>query len=356
MISFYPGPSKVWDKLPQYLQEAFQEGVLSINHRSPEFVAISREAIRLLHEKLNIPKDYTIFFTSSATECWEIIAQSILGSSKSLHLYNGAFGEKWQEYTQKLTGQATARTFSPEMPPQPVGLELEENTLLLALTQNETSNGTALPQHFFQEVRRLYPEVLIAVDATSGMAGVNLDFPTADIWYASVQKCFGLPAGLALMICSPRALARAEALNERLHYNSLLFMQEKIVDAQTTYTPNVLGIYLLMRSLQDRPSITTTAALLKERYRQWVLFFEEHPFFRLLIKNSAVRSQTVLTLEGKEEEVALLKQAAKTAGLYLGNGYGKWKKNTFRIANFPALNETEIRQLKNFLAGYSQGS
>lgn len=354
MISFYPGPSKVWDQLPEYMQDAWQEGILSINHRSPEFVAVSKETIRLLHDRLQIPDEYTIFFTSSATECWEIIAQSLIGKEKSLHLYNGAFGEKWCEYTEKLTGKAQARPFLPEELPDARLLQPEEDTLLLALTQNETSNGTALPPSLLQEIRHLYPKLLIAVDATSGMAGYQLNFSMADIWFASVQKCFGLPAGLALMVCSPRALDRAASLNEQNFYNSLLFMQEKMYDYQTTYTPNVLGIYLLMRSLQDRPTITMTASLLQERYQQWEKFFENYPLFHLLIRKPAVRSQTVLTLEGKEEEVAKLKREAREAGLYLGNGYGPWKNSSFRIANFPAISEEEILQLKNFLKQYAE--
>ena len=356
MISFYPGPSKVWDQLPQYMQAAWQEGVLSINHRSPEFVTISRETIRLLHDHLQIPEEYTIFFTSSATECWEIIAQSVIGKAKSLHLYNGAFGEKWQEYTHKLSGNAQAQPFSPEELPVANKLQLEGNPLLLALTHNETSNGTALPQAFIREVRKRYPDLLIAIDATSSMAGVELDYKLADVWYASVQKCFGLPAGLALMICSPGALARVKVLNEQLHYNSLLFMQEKIADAQTTYTPNVLGIYLLMRSLQDRPTITQTASLLQERFQQWIKFFSDYPLFQLLIRNAAVRSQTVLTLQGNAEEVAQLKKKAQSAGLYVGNGYGRWKESSFRIANFPAITEEEISRLKSFLIEYAQHS
>lgn len=352
MISFYPGPSKVWDSLPHYMRDAWQQGILSINHRSPEFMEISRECLRLLHEKLQIPADYTILFTSSATECWEIIAQSLLGTAKSLHLYNGAFGEKWYEYTQKLTGNAMGNPFSPEELPVIPQLNVAEDTRLIALTHNETSNGTSLPDSLLLELRKAFPEQLIGVDATSSMAGVNLPFEAADIWYASVQKCFGLPAGLGLLICSPKAVERARELDENLHYNSLLFMLEKIADAQTSYTPNVLGIYLLMRSLQDRPGIEATAELLHRRYQDWLQFLQENDGLSLLIKNSEVRSRTVLPVEGHPEKIESLKNAAKAAGLYLGNGYGPWKKSTFRIANFPALSDEEIQQLKLFFKGY----
>jgi len=34
MITFAPGPSKVYDALPNYLQDAYAQGILSANHRS----------------------------------------------------------------------------------------------------------------------------------------------------------------------------------------------------------------------------------------------------------------------------------------------------------------------------------
>ncbi len=47
MITFYPGPSKVYPQIARYMQEAFEEGVLSINHRSAECMAITKSAIQL---------------------------------------------------------------------------------------------------------------------------------------------------------------------------------------------------------------------------------------------------------------------------------------------------------------------
>lgn len=353
MISFYPGPSKVWDRLPHYMEDAWAQGMLSVNHRSPEFTAVAATTISLLHEKLHIPDHYTILFTSSATESWEIIAQSLIGEAGSLHLYNGAFGEKWFEYTNKITKNAYAAPFLLEELPEPAQLALRPKTQLIALTHNETSNGTALPDSFMKEIRATYPNQLIAVDATSSMAGANLPFEMADIWFASVQKCFGLPAGLAVMVCSPQAIERAKELDENRHYNSLLFMHKMIADAQTTYTPNVLGIYLLMRSLQDRPAIEVTSKILHQRFEGWIKFFEQFEALSLLVKNPELRSPTVLPIQASPEEVEAVKKSAKAAGFYLGNGYGNWKNNTFRIANFPAHTDQEIQQLKDFLKNFN---
>lgn len=198
MISFYPGPSRTHDEIPRYVKDAHAAGLMSINHRSDEFMSICKKTVKLLKQKLRIPKNYTVLFTSSATECWEIIAQSI--GHKTFHLYNGAFGQKWFEYTKKLKPEAASFPFDLNEPLNPKKLILSETEGLFCITQNETSNGTQVHPSILKELKKNNPGYLIAVDATSSMAGIKLDFELADIWFASVQKCFGLPAGLGILI------------------------------------------------------------------------------------------------------------------------------------------------------------
>ncbi|MBW3545460.1 MAG: aminotransferase class V-fold PLP-dependent enzyme [Bacteroidetes bacterium] len=352
MISFYPGPSKVWDALPVYMQEAWQTGILSANHRSPQFAQLWQGLVNELHQKLEIPENYSILPASSATECWEIISQSLLGAGgRSLHLYNGAFGEKWQEYTHRLTGAAQKAPFLQDELPDSASLAAKDYQLL-ALTHNETSNGSALPDAFMHQLRQQFPGPLIAADATSSMAGIGLPWAAADVWYASVQKGFGLPAGLAIMVCSPKAVMAAEQLAEKGHYNSLLFMLENARKLQTTHTPNVLNLYLLLRSLQDRPAQTIIDLQISTRWQQWTQFWQQQDRFKILVEDPNLQSRTVLTLLGTPEDVNKLKADALAAGFYLGNGYGPWKNNSFRIANFPAHTEAEIRQLQQFFSGW----
>ena len=141
MISFYPGPSRTYDEIPNYVKDAHRKGILSMNHRSEEFMALCQKTIKLLKEKLSIPSDYTIFFTSSATECWEIIAQSLI-SKTSFHYYNGSFGEKWFDYTKRLVPGATGISFEEEKILLIPANKTDSN--FICLTQNETSNGTEL--------------------------------------------------------------------------------------------------------------------------------------------------------------------------------------------------------------------
>lgn len=353
MISFYPGPSKVYPQVAQYLQGAYASGILSVNHRSPAAMALVEQTFARLREKLAIPDPYRIYLTSSATECWEIIAQSLTARG-STHLHNGAFGQKWLEYAARLRPASTGTAFDlndllPVLPEVPE---------LLCLTQNETSNGTQLSGETLAAVRRtltadyasaVEPAPLIALDATSSMAGIELDWSQGDVWYASVQKCFGLPAGLAVLVCSSRALERARQLNERAHYNSLLFLEENFQQYQTPYTPNLLGIYLLNRVLETVPALADVAARTRRRALEWYRFLETETDWVPLVSNPAVRSDTVLAVQGTPQRIADLKIRCRAAGITLGNGYGPWKDTSFRLANFPAITDEEIEALQQVL-------
>ena len=350
MISFYPGPSRVHDEIPDYVQDAYEEGVLSINHRSEAFMKISEKTIRLLKSRLDIPGDYTIFYTTSATECWEIIAQSVI-TDAGYHLFNGAFGKKWFEYTRRICPGVKNFPFDQQELIDVKKLKFGKNGVI-CLTQNETSNGTQVTNAMIAAIRERYPEHLIAVDATSSMAGIWLDFAAADIWFASVQKCFGLPAGLGLMICSPAAMKKVAEIGENNHYNSLTFMAQMMEKWQTPFTPNVMAIYLLMRVMEENKPITEVNRKIEERYRDWMEFFSDKKTLRHLISNEEARSYTVIPVAADESMVSAIKTRAKKKGILLGEGYGDLKSSTFRIANFPAIRKSEIKTLKEFLSDY----
>jgi phosphoserine aminotransferase len=311
-------------------------------------VKMSETTISLLKQKLNIPKNYTVFFTSSATECWEIIAQSLV-TDRSYHIYNGAFGQKWFDYTKRLHPLANPLPFDLEEKLDPTKLIFEQREGIICITQNETSNGTQVTNTLIKAIKKRNPSYLLAIDATSSMAGIQLDFKFADVWFASVQKCFGLPAGLGLLICSPQAIQRSKEIGEKNHYNSLTFLTDMMEKWQTSCTPNVLGIYLLMRVLENSESIAEVHATITERYEKWCDFLSSGKL-KHLVANKEVQSYTVVTVTATQSLVQEIKQKAKKEGILLGEGYGAWKPTSFRIANFPAIRTKEIHALMQFLS------
>ncbi len=340
MLSFYPGPSKVHPEALEYIQEAFEQGIVSINHRSERFEKLLEATFEVLHQKWNIPSNYTIYFVSSATEAWEIVIQSLV-REKSTHLYNGAFGKKWAHYASSV---AESIEFSLDQSLADISLQIgpiQGDTL--CLVQSETSNGTG------QQIRRtdfqITEDTLIAVDATSSMGGIELPWNEADVWLASVQKCIGIPAGMGILICSPKALARAKELNRATHYNDVLFLEENRRMFQTQMTPNVLGIYLVYRLTQQLQAISETHKMTAEKMKCWTDFWDNQPEFSYLIENPELRLPTVLALKGTPEKIKQLHKICLEKGIELGRGYGKWKDTSFRIANFPSHTFEDIETL-----------
>lgn len=350
-VTFYPGPSKVYPQLNNYMQDAFIQGILSINHRSSAFMEIYQKAIDCCKRALHIPAQYDILFVSSATESWEVIAQSLIGS-QSYHVYNGAFGQKWMEYTQKIHPATSGFFFDVNQQLDIDALQVPAASELIAFTQNETSNGTQVTDGIIGAFKKQYPQKLIAADATSSLGGIALDFNAADVWFASVQKCLGLPAGLGLLIVSPRALDKARQINDRRYYNSLLFMHENASKYQTHYTPNVLTIYLLMRVMESVAPIEQVGKRIEEQASTWYTFFEKMSSLKPLIAHPSVRSQTVIAIEAEKGFISGLKDKARQTGIIIGNGYGAWKETTFRIANFPAIDQQEIKQLQQVIQDF----
>ena len=85
-----------------------------------------------------------------------------------------------------------------------------------------------------------------------------------------------------------------------------------------------------------------------KRAQDFYRLLEEFTDFQLLVTNPEVRSSTVIAVAGNEKIIDDIKKNALRNDIMLGNGYGTWAKNTFRIANFPAHTDEEFETLKDF--------
>lgn len=350
MITFNPGPSQVYPKLKEYFSDAYDEGIMSIPHRSDRFSEIYNGIIRLLQEKLNVPPDYSVYFFSSATECWSVIAECAVEDS-TVHAFNGSFGKRWYHYSYTINGRVARIELDPDESWELIREESGMNTFeMMCVSQNETANGTQFRPSFIKEFHQWLPNCQLAIDATSSLGGIELPIEDADIWFASVQKCLGLPAGLAVMLCSPRSVDLFYKHNYKDQYNSLIFTHENYKKRQTTHTPNILNIYLLYRVLQDLEPIKHITTKTLARSQRYYDFFDNHPFLVPYVRNKVNRSDTVIAVTASPPVIKKVREEAERAGIYLGEGYDYLKDKTFRIANFPAISDEAMETLLGFLA------
>lgn len=353
-----PGPSQPYPRLREYMDDAWGEDIMAISHRGKKFTDVYRQTDAAVRELLEVPEDYTLMFLGSATEAMERAIQGVV-ASRSHHLVNGAFSEKWFQIAKQLGKQPSVwraeagRGF--DLSSQAVPDDVE----LVCLTHNETSSGAAFPLDELERLTRLPHRPLVALDAVSSVPLVRLPWASLDLVHFSVQKAFGLPAGLGGLIASPRALERTAALQARgLSVGSFHSLPELAAGAakwQTPATPNVLGIYLLGRVAADMLARGAEALRGENRRRAELIHgaIERNPLLRQHILDPGWRSTTVIVVE-VEGGNAGLAAALEADGIIPGRGYGVHKDQHLRLANFPSVDAGTIEALAGHLARYGQ--
>ncbi|MGB3180281.1 MAG: aminotransferase class V-fold PLP-dependent enzyme [Cyclobacteriaceae bacterium] len=351
-----PGPSELYFTVQDHMRTALREKVPSISHRSATFQSIFRDTREALAELLNIPDSFHIFFTSSATEIWERIIQNLV-EEESYHLVNGAFSERFFKMALEL-GRSPEQIVAPYGEVVDLGkILLSETYELISITHNETSTGAMHTMEDLAVLREAFPEQLIAVDAVSSLPCPAFNFDHFDCMYFSVQKAFGLPAGLGVWIVNDRCMAKAESMLMRKKsvgsYHSLPSLWAKALKDQTPETPNVLGIYLLNKVARDMIDRGLDQIRRDTAYKAAVLYqaAEKHPLLTPFVKKKANRSDTTIVLE-VDGDVDELQGYLAENGLIVGTGYGQYKDNHIRVANFPAHSREEFEQLADLLGAY----
>ncbi|MFM8834161.1 MAG: aminotransferase class V-fold PLP-dependent enzyme [Cytophagales bacterium] len=202
-VDFAPGPSQLFFTIENHTRKAFREGFPSISHRSKEFQSAYLRTVANLRQLMSVPPHFHIAFTTSASEVWERAIQSLV-IENSLHLVNGAFSKKFFETALLQKKKATKIEVAPGNGFEPI--TTNGNPELIALTHNETSSGVAMPLAYMAEVRRQFPNSLIMVDAVSSVPYPAFNFDHIDSVFFSVQKGFGMPAGLGVCIYNNRCV------------------------------------------------------------------------------------------------------------------------------------------------------
>lgn len=302
--------------------------------------------------------NYRVFYLDSASQAWHSIICNIVAES-SFHFINEAFSGKFAKASQ-LLGKNMENMLVDWGKQQNFNEVKDLNSHeLVTVCANETSTGVKLSPIDLQQLRQKTKQTLLAVDITSCAGAVDLPIQVADLWYFSVQKCFGLPAGLGVLIVSPqayeRSLQRSKAKKNMAGLWQWSELEKPMVEKnhQTLQTPNVLNIYLLAQQCKRWNNAGGLKRIVVNTETKMALlsaWVAAHPELEFFVEDSEHRSSTVLTVTAKPETITAMKARAQAADLVLGSGYGKTKTEVFRVANFPSIGKNEIKQLIQILS------
>ncbi len=346
---FTSGPSQLYPTIKIHLQSAIQENICSISHRGSLFQTLFKDTTQLLKTFLHIPDSYQIFFLSSATEAMGRIIGSCV-DQYSFHLVNGAFSYLFYNQSVKLKKKALKHEL-----PLGCGFDIKQIKIpkkieLICITHNETSTGVQFDLRQVSQLKQKNPQSLLALDIVSSAPYVNVNYSLFDLVFFSVQKGFGLPAGLGVLIVSKQALQKARDL--KLHgrlqesYHDFINLEKYAGEFQTPTTPNVLLIYLLNKVISDmkKRGISLIREETEQKAELLYKFFELSSDFKPFVSKPRNRSKTVCVAEAKFGSSYCIKQLMQQ-GFVIGSGYKELKEKQIRIANFPAHTLQDVQTL-----------
>ncbi|MFY0686130.1 MAG: aminotransferase class V-fold PLP-dependent enzyme [Cyclobacteriaceae bacterium] len=351
-LFFTVGPAQLFYTIKQHLNAALNEDIGSISHRGKEFQSIFAETRQGLRALLSVPDDYEIYFVSSATEIWERIIQNLVVSSTH-HFVNGSFSQRFYDFTDNYRLDSSSHTvnFGEEYS----DFSVPEKAELISVTYNETSTGYVFNPNNLSALRKQNPNKLIALDVVSAVPGIPVDLNLVDTAYFSVQKCFGLPAGLGVWIVNQKCIDKAKEKEKSglvtgsLH--ALSSLKSNGDKNMTPETPNVMAIYLLNKVVQDMLNKGVKNIHNETIYKAVTLYntIEQSSVLSPFIENIENRSKTVCVAKVRDGNNALIEQM-KAKNLIIGSGYGPYKSEHIRIANFPTHSKEQIEMLADLLA------
>ncbi|GAI83921.1 unnamed protein product, partial [marine sediment metagenome] len=245
---FIPGPVKVNEDVLQQLARP------TLGHRGKEYAQLHAETVDML-TKILFTEQNVFLSTSSASGIWEAAIRNCVGFDETvLCTCCGAFSDKWATVVKSCGRKVEelkvdwGKPVLPEMIDEKLARQRRGKYAAVTLMYNETSTGLTNPLYEVSEMMKdKYPDVLVFVDSVSAMVGLPLHFDQLgwDVTFASVQKAFAIPPGLAVAAVSKRALEKGKDVPGRGYYFDFQLFAKSNAKNQTPTTPNIPHIMAL---------------------------------------------------------------------------------------------------------------
>jgi len=342
---FIPGPTEVF---PDVL---LQQAKPLIGHRPKEFTALFTGIVDKL-QKFHTTKQWPAVITASGTIFMDITGRAIV-KERALCCVNGAFSKRCAEAVRdcgkeiEILEVEWGKAIKPEM----ILEKLDSGKFdTVTVCHNETSTGVRNPIYEIgKAIKKDHPEVMYVIDSVSAMGGdkVEPEKIQCDMIYASTQKAYALPPGLAIGFVSDEAIKRAAEVPHRGKYTDIkaiydYYMKKK----QTPSTPNISLLYALDYQLDKM--LEETAEGRYQRHldmAKWTQGWANKHFE--MFPEKGYESLTVSTIKNTlGKSVADLNKELAKRHFMISNGYGaQLKEKTFRIGHMGEWTVPDIKEV-----------
>ncbi|MCD4831634.1 MAG: alanine--glyoxylate aminotransferase family protein [Anaerohalosphaeraceae bacterium] len=347
---FIPGPVHM---LPEVLEQLSR---YSLGHRGKEYSQLHEETVTMLKELLSTTQS-VFLSTSSASGIWEGSIRNCIDHDETiLCTMCGAFSDKFA-----TVARACGRNVEELKVEwgQPITVDMIDKKLAdgkyaaISLVHNETSTGLTNPVYEISEMMKAkYPDVLVLVDSVSGMVGLPLEFDKLgwDVVFASVQKAFAIPPGLAVFAVSDRAMAKSKTVTGRGYYFDFQEFAKSGAKNQTPTTPvipHIMALNYQCKKLlaEGMENVWKRHAEMADFVRSWAKEKFE------LFCDEQYASNTLTTIKNTRgiDVAGTIKAIQEKHNTIFGNGYGKLKEQAFRIAHMGDINLDDLKELLGWI-------
>ena len=343
---FIPGPTNI----PEVIRKACD--MPTVDHRSPAFARVFKPAVAGVKAVLGTRDGEVILFPSTGTGGWEAAITNTLSPGDTvLAARFGMFSHRWIDMCQRhgLNVEIIETPWGQGAPVTAIeaALAADRGHRIKAVlaTHNETATGVKSDIAGIRKAmdRASHPAMLF-VDGVSSIGSMpfEMDGWGIDIAVAGSQKGFMLPAGLAILGLSPKAVAAMDTARLPRTFFDFRDMQKSYAAGGYPYTPAVgliNGLATAVQMLQDEGLANVYARhhRIAEGVRRAIAAWGMRP----CAASSDLYSDTVTAVVVPEgfNGTDVVKVAAEKYGMAFGVGLGEVAGKVFRIGHLGSLTD-----------------
>ncbi len=246
-----PGPTPVSEEVSLRMAEPM------VHHRTPQFSAIFAEAAEGLKYLFQTKQDVLILASTGTGAMEGGVTNLFSPGDKVLVINGGKFGERWGKISETYGLQVVWHNVEWGHAADPKDIESilnQDKEIKGVLVQaSETSTTAAQPIEALSKLTRDRDDLLLVVDAITGLGVFNLPMDEwgIDALVTGSQKALQLPPGLAMVGLSEKAWKFADQSTCPHFYFDFKKERKNLANKTSAYTPAVSLVIGLREVLKN---------------------------------------------------------------------------------------------------------
>ena len=344
---YIPGPTEVREDVLEAMCEPM------FGHRMDRMTDLYTTIVEDTKEFLGTDNEVVIL-TASGTEFWEASTLNLVDENILVPTC-GSFSERHANVAERL-GKDVDRLeyeWGEAIKPEDIRETLETSDKqydVVATVMNESSTGVRNPVEEIGDVIADYPDTYFVVDAVSALGGdyVDIDEHNIDVIFASTQKAFAMPPGLAVCVVSDAAYERELETDSASWYGGFQRTLDYYDRKGQTHSTPAIPIMLAYRK-QMKYMLEEGHEGRDERHREMAEYTREWATEHFaMFPEEGYESQTVACIENTQgiDVAETIETVDEKYGMVFSNGYGsQLGEKTFRIGHMGEHDLESIKEL-----------